>query len=98
MKRALTQIFTGRDNFTVDAFRILAVAAVLVGIALDVFVVIWKALHPDATVTFDLLAYGTGIGGLLLASGGALKLKESTEPTDSTTLTQRTETTVTETK
>lgn len=98
MKRAITQMFTGRDNFTVDAFRILAVLAILVGIGLDVFVVIWKAMRPDATVTFDLIAYGTGIGGLLLAAGGALKLKESTEPKDSTTLTQHTETIVTETK
>ncbi len=93
MKRALSQMFTGRDNFTVDAFRIMAVAAVAIGIGLEVFVVVWRAGQG-----FDLQAYGLGIGGLLLAAGGALKLKESTEPTDSTTVTQKTETTVTETK
>ena len=98
MKRALTQMFTGRDNFTVDAIRVLAVVAVFVGVGLDVFVVVWKALHPDATVTFDLIAYGTGLGGLILAAGGALRLKAETEPTDSTTMTQTTETTVRESK
>lgn len=93
MKRALTQMLTGRDNITVDAFRVLAVLAVLVGIGLEIFVVIWRAGQG-----FDLQAYGIGIGGLLLAAGGALKLKESTEPSDSTTMTQKTETTVTEVK
>ena len=70
-----------------------AVAAVLIGLGLEVFVVIWRA-----GAGFDLQAYGIGIGGLLLAAGGALKLKESTEPTDTTTLTQKTETTVSESK
>ena len=93
MKRALTQMLTGRDNITVDAFRVLAVLAVLVGIGLEVFVVIWRAGEG-----FDLQAYGFGIGGLLLAAGGALKLKADTEPNDSTTMTQKTETTVTESK
>ena len=80
MKQFLTQIVTGKDNFTVDFVRVLALLAVMVGIGLAAFVVIWKALHPDATVTFDLIAYGTGIGGLFLAVGGALKLKAGTEP------------------
>lgn len=75
MRQFLTQIVTGRDNFTVDAFRVLALIAVLVGIGLEVFVVIWRAGQG-----FDLQAYGLGIGGLLLAAGGALKLKQDTEP------------------
>jgi hypothetical protein len=93
MKRAFTQAFTGRDNFTVDAFRVLAVVAVVIGMGLEVFVVIWRAGQG-----FDLQAYGIGIGGLLLAAGGALKLKESTEPTDSVTVTKKSETTLTETR
>ena len=80
MKQFMTQLITGKDNFTVDLVRVLALLAVTVGIGLAAFVVIWKALHPDATVTFDLIAYGTGIGGLFLAVGGALKLKAGTEP------------------
>lgn len=75
MKRFLTQLVTGKDNFTVDAFRVLALVAVLVGIGLEVFVVIYRAGQG-----FDLQAYGIGIGGLLLAAGGALKLKADTEP------------------
>ena len=80
MKQFMTQLITGKDNFTVDLVRVLALIAFIVGIGLTVFVVVWKALHPDATVTFDLIAYGTGIGGLFLAVGGALKLKAGTEP------------------
>jgi hypothetical protein len=93
VKQALTQMFSGRDNFSLDAFRVLAVVAVLIGIGLEVFVVIWRA-----GVGFDLQAYGLGIGGLLLAAGGALKLKADTEPTDTKTTTQETKTTVTEAK
>lgn len=97
MKRFFTQLITGRDNVTADVFRVLALVAVPVGIALDAFVVIWKAMHPDATVSFDLIAYGTGIGGLLLAVGGALKLKAETEPSESTMVaTSTTTSTVTE--
>ena len=93
MKRVVTDMFTGKNNVTYDAFRVLAVAAVVIGLSLEVFVVIWRAGQG-----FDLQAYGIGIGGLLLAAGGALKLKESTEPTDTTTVTQKTETTLTESK
>lgn len=98
MKQFFVQAITGRDNFTVDLYRVLALIAVLVGIALDVFVVLWKAWHPDATVTFDLIAYGAGIGGLLVAGAGALKLKAETEPTDTLSVKTSTQTTVTETK
>jgi hypothetical protein len=93
VKQILTQMMTGKDNITFDVFRLLAVVAVIVGIGLEVFVVIWRA-----GVGFDLQAYGIGIGGLLLAAGGALKLKADTEPTDTKTMTQETKTTVTEAK
>jgi hypothetical protein len=91
VRRALRQALTGRDNFTVDLYRVLAVVAVAIGIGLEVFVVIWREGKG-----FDLQAYGVGIGGLLLAGAGALKLKETTEPGESTTI--ETKTTLTETK
>ena len=92
IKQAMVQMITGNDNLTVDAFRVLAVVAVIVGIALEVFVVVWRPGQP-----FDLQSYGIGFGALLLAAGGALKLKADTEPSDKT-VTQTTETTVTQTK
>lgn len=87
------QMLTGKDNVTVDAFRVLAVLSVLVGMALEVASTFWALKgHP-----FDLQAFGIGIGGLLLAAGGALKLKESTEPTgEGTTMTATSTTQVTE--
>lgn len=75
MKRAFIQAITGRDNVTVDLYRVLALAAVAVGIGLEVFVVVWRNGQG-----FSLVDYGAGIGGLLVAGAGALKLKESTEP------------------
>lgn len=98
MKRSIQQAFTGRDNVTVDVVRVLAVVSFVVGIGLEIFVVGWKALRPDATVSFDLQAYGIGLGALFATVGVALKLKADTEPTESTTLTSKSETTVTETR
>lgn len=69
---------TGRNNTTVDAFRVLAIFAVIVGIGLQIFVTVWR---PGQA--FDLQAYGIGFGALLLAAGGALKLKADTEPNSS---------------
>jgi hypothetical protein len=75
MKRAWMQAITGRDNVTVDLYRVLALVAVAVGVGLEVFVVVFRGGQG-----FSLIDYGAGIGGLLVAGAGALKLKESTEP------------------
>lgn len=92
MKQFFTQIVTGRDNFTVDALKLLAILAVLVGLVLECAAVFLKLPGQP----FDLQAYGIGLGALLLSAGGALKLKADTEPSDSVSI--RTETQVTETK
>jgi protein-S-isoprenylcysteine O-methyltransferase Ste14 len=93
MKQAIRQMLTGRDNLTVDAFRVLAIVAVIVGLVLECAVVFFKL----AGQTFSLQEYGIGFGALLLAAGGALKLKADTEPSDSMSITTKTETNVTET-
>ena len=74
MRAALRQMMTGKDNLTVDLFRILAAASVLVALVLECISVLLPE-HP-----FDIQAYGMGIGAVLLAAGGALNLKAKTEP------------------
>lgn len=68
---------TGKDNLTYDAARIVGV----VGAA--AYVVFWSA----AVFNFghfsgaDAAAYGAGLATVLLSMSGAVKIKESSEPT-----------------
>lgn len=94
MKQFFTQIVTGRDNFTVDALKLLAIVAVLVGLVLECAAVFFKLPGQP----FELQAYGIGLGALLLSAGGALKLKADTEPSDTVSIKTSSETTLTETK
>lgn len=73
-KSFLTQIGTGKDNKTHDAFRWMAVLSIMVALGLTIFVVGWRSKE------FDIQSFGIGIGAVLAAAGAALKLKESTEP------------------
>lgn len=82
MKRALTQMMTGKDNFSIDLFRILAAASVAVFLALAVVSVIWQE-HK-----FDMQTFGFGLAAVLVAAASALKIKESTEPACNTTATE----------
>jgi hypothetical protein len=91
MKQAMKQMFTGRDNITVDAVRVLAVAAVVEALALTAYVVVWRAEH------FDMQTFGIGLAAIFASVGIALKLKAETEPSDSVSITTKTETNVTET-
>lgn len=78
MKHALVQILSGTDNVTLEMFRMLAALSVLVGLGLEVFAVVWGK-------AFDMQAYGVGLGSVLLAAGGAVRLKEGPPPTSSVT-------------
>lgn len=86
MKHVLIQLLSGADNITLEMFRMLACASVLIALGLEVYAVVFVKV-------FDLQAYGIGLGSVLLASGGALRLKEGPPPVSSLTQT----TTVTET-
>lgn len=74
MKDILTQLLTGKDNVTHDVVRWLAVLSIVVGLGLAIYVVVVKG-QP-----FDLQSFGLGIGAVFLSVGGALKLKEGSEP------------------
>lgn len=79
----------GKDNATYDVIRVLALASVVVGLGLEVYGVV-------CAKSFDMQAYGIGLGALFASVGAALKLKETTEPgAGGVTATQTT--TVTET-
>ena len=74
MRQFFMDMITGKDNLTVDLFRILSALSVLVALGLECYSVLIPG-HP-----FDLQAYGVGVGAVLLSAGGALKLKADTEP------------------
>lgn len=69
----IRNMFTGKDNKTLDLGRVLWAKAVLafLGIA---FYNVYKG-NP-----VDYIAFGTGISALLAAGGAALGLKANTEP------------------
>lgn len=69
-----TQLLTGKDNATHDIARWLGTLAIFVGIALEIYSVIWLK-KP-----FNLQEYGLGMGAVFTGLGAAIKLKENTEP------------------
>jgi hypothetical protein len=72
IKSFFVQAFTEPNNHTICPVRIIGVAAVLQGLGLSAYAVVVQ--HA----TFDLLAYGGGIGALLGALGAALGMKKDT--------------------
>lgn len=74
MKDILRQLLTGADNSTHDFMRWLGLAGGITALALQVYVVVVKG------ATFDMQAFGIGLGALLAAVGAALGLKKETEP------------------
>lgn len=73
VKQFLTDCLTGIDGQSFDIGRVLWSLSFVVGMGLEIYSVIEGK-------QFDLQAFGIGVGALLLAGGGALKLKSTTEP------------------
>ena len=67
-------ILTGKDNKTHDIGRFIWLLGCLAFLVFEGFVVFYKK-------EFDMTSFGVGFGGLLMTGGGALLLKQSTEPT-----------------
>jgi hypothetical protein len=74
--KLLNDIFTGKDNLTYDAAR---VVGVLGAFAYIVFWCVQVAIARQFTPT-DADAYGRGLAVVLLAMAGACTIKRSTEP------------------
>jgi hypothetical protein len=69
----LTQVLTGKDNKTHDIIRHLGLAGCVWFLIAESYIVI----H---TGNFDVMTFGTAFPLLLVGIGGALKIKETTEP------------------
>jgi hypothetical protein len=73
----LMDMLTESDNSTVDAVRVLALVAVIIGLALQIWVVVrWFGPAPQP---FDFQNFGIGVGALFGGVGIALKLKPETQ-------------------
>jgi len=75
----LQDALTGKDNLTIDAARLVGVTGA------GAYVIFWAASvfnvgHFSAT---DAAAYGGGLATVLLAMSGAVKIKETAEPSGS---------------
>ena len=74
MGKFLRDILTAdRDSKTFDLVRVGTALALAVGLGLTVYAVGWRG---DA---FDLTAFGTGIGLILAAGGGAMWARKDKE-------------------
>lgn len=69
----IKDLFTGKDNATLDLGRILWAKGSVVFSGLSIY-------HVIHTQTFDYVAFGTGFAGILAAGGAALWAKKDTEP------------------
>jgi hypothetical protein len=65
----LITMFTESDNRTHDIFRYLSLVSIVTALALQVYVVVWKAQ------AFDMQQFGIGIGVLFTGMGAALMMK-----------------------
>jgi len=70
---ALKQMFTGKDNKTLDLGRVLWAQAVLAFLGLA-FYGVYKG-NP-----VDYMAFGTGLAAVLAAGGAAIGFKAKSEP------------------
>lgn len=73
IQRFVKDCLTGIDGESFDIGRVLWALAFMIGMVLEIYSTIEGK-------QFDLQAFGIGVGALLLAGGGALKIKSSTEP------------------
>lgn len=69
----IRDLFSGRDNYSLDIGRILWAFGTLVFIIMSVYDIIKNS-------SFNYINWGIGFASVLGAGGVALKLKETTEP------------------
>jgi len=76
VKKFLSDVLTGKDNLTYDAARVVGV------IGAFAYVTFWavQVWHSESFTSGDARSYGEGLGLVLIAMSGAVKLKASEEP------------------
>lgn len=72
---AFTQMFSGKDNKTIDLGRVLWAKLVLVFAGATIYAIIEGQ-------TFDPALWGVGAGAVLAAGGAGIAAKAKTEPED----------------
>jgi hypothetical protein len=74
--RLINDILTGNDNLTYDAARVVGVMGA------GAYVMFWGAavFHLGTFSATDAAAYGTGLGLVMVAMAGAVRLKNDLEP------------------
>ena len=70
IKKFLNDMFTETDNHTFDLSKVLALLAVVNGLALTVYEVVWKG------TTFNFQYYGIGVGLLFGGLAAVLTFKK----------------------
>ena len=73
VKSTIMQLFTGKDNKTLDLGRVLWAQAVFVFLGV-------AGYQVYQGTPIDFMNFGTGIAAVLAAGGAAIGLKSSTEP------------------
>ena len=72
IKKFLNDLFTEVDNRTFDLSKVLAVMAVINGLGLTIYEVVWKG------TTFNMESYGLGVGLLFGGLAAVLTFKKET--------------------
>lgn len=72
-KKFLTQLFTEVDNKTFDLTKVLALLAIVNGLGLATYEVVYKG------TMFDFQAFGIGVGVLFGGLAAVLGLKKETD-------------------
>lgn len=70
VKKFLNDMFTEVDNRTFDLSKVLAVMAVINGLGLTIYEVVWKG------TTFNMESYGLGVGLLFGGLAAVLTFKK----------------------
>lgn len=73
MGKSLRQMFSGKDNASIDIARVMWFEAVNAFIMITIYF-----LYKGGT--FDPISWGTGLAGILAAGGAAVGMKATSEP------------------
>ena len=72
IKKFFNDMFTETDNHTFDLAKVLALLAIVNGLALATYEVVWKG------TAFDFTQFGTGVGVLFAGLAAVLGFKKET--------------------